>query len=155
MSRHLSSSIVSGLRLVLLACALPAAAQSTAVPDQRIEISATRYDVRTLCPAIDVDLPARLARAARVLQEPALVEVQFQIVGQHIDDVATLRGGTFETRAATRRAVRALACDNGHAGRQTVRFEVHFTLDDKQPRRGHAAAPAVNVAQSGQDRAAK
>jgi hypothetical protein len=48
MSRHLPSSLVSGLRLVLLACALPAAAQSTAIPDQRIEISATRYDVRTL-----------------------------------------------------------------------------------------------------------
>lgn len=130
------------LRLALLACALPAAAQDPSAPSQRIEISTARHDVRTLCPTIDQDLPAGLARAFHSLQNHALVQVQFRIDGRRIADVAT-QGGAFETQAATRRAVRALACDNGNAGGQTVRFEVHFRLDD-------TPTQAVTIAQSGQ-----
>ena len=139
----------TGLSLALLALTLPAVAQNSAAPAQRIEISATRLDVRTLCPSIDDELPARLARALHKLQNQALVEVQFQIEGRRIAEVAT-RGGSFDTRLATRRAVGSLACDNGSAGSQTVRFEVLFNLDDRQSPPDRTAALAVAVTQSGQ-----
>lgn len=146
------SFVSSGLHLAVLAATLPAIAQDAGNPDQRIEISATRYDVRTLCPTIEDDLHAKLARVVHLLQKRALVEVQFQIDGRRVADVAT-RGGSFDTQTATRRAVRSLDCDNGGAGRQTVRFEVHYMLDDEQPALDRQAALPVAVAQSGQRRA--
>ena len=144
----------TGLRVALLACALPAIAQDGAAPTQRIEVSATRYDVRTVCPTIDAELPAKLARMAAMLQPTALVEVQFQIDGRRIVDVTT-RGGSFDTRTATRRAVRSLDCDNGHAGRQTVRFDVNFRLDDDTLPPGDTGALAAFVPQAGPARPAE
>jgi hypothetical protein len=139
----------TGFRLALLACALPALAQDGAAPTQRIEMSATRYDVRTLCASIDEELPARLARALHALDNRALVAVQFQIEGRRITDVAT-NGGSFDTQVATRRAVRSMHCDSASASRQKVRFEVHFNLDDLHAPSDVAAATGLTIAQSGQ-----
>lgn len=133
--------------LALLAAALPAPAQEATA--QRIEITAARHDVRTVCPAIDGQLPVRLARSLPTLDRRALLQVQFQIEGRQIAEVAT-QGGSIATRAATRRAVAALDCDNGVAGRQVVRFEVLYRLDD-----AHGDAMAVAAPQSGQRIAAK
>jgi hypothetical protein len=153
MSHPLASRIVSSLRLVLLACTLPAVAQDGTAPTQRIEVTATRYDVRTVCPTIEEDLPARLARMVHMIENRALVEVQFRIDGQRIVDVAT-RGGSFDTRSATRRAVRSLNCNSGDAGLQTVRFEVSYRLDDDTPASDASRAQAALVMQSGQARTA-
>jgi len=150
MSRHLLSGIAS---LGFLACTLPSVAQDGAVPAQRIEITATRYDVRTVCPSIDEDFPAKLARMVHMIENRALVDVQFQIDGRRIFDLDT-RGGSFDTRTATRRAVRSLDCNNGSAGRQTVRFEVLYRLDDMSP--SPEGPGMVSLAtQIGQSRSAK
>lgn len=148
-----NSFLRTGLHLALLVCALSASAQHSAAP-QRIEISAVRQDVRTLCPTIDNDLQARLARSLHMLPKQALVDVQFQIDGQRIADVAA-SGDSFDTHALTRRAVRSLDCNNGGAGRQTVRFQVHYKLDDMPAAADRNAALAVGVTQSGQVAAAK
>lgn len=122
---------MTSLRITTLAVALcaaaPAFAQETAA-SQRVEISATRYDVRTVCPTIDDDLRMQLARRLSAMPPQALVHVAFQLDGRRIADVEAT-GSTPDARRAVRQAVQQIGCDGGDGGRQRVRFDVVYRWD--------------------------
>jgi hypothetical protein len=95
---------------------------------QSVEVRAAmpvRTDVQALCPAIDEDLPDTLARVAREVSEPAIVDVQFALDGRRIEEVQA-SGGPLAYRRAVRRAVRGLECSSPDAGRQLVKLRVQF-----------------------------
>lgn len=123
---------------VLPALLLAATAQSTWAQDSsaaatprvevvapRIEPLAPRVDARSLCPELDAAMLSALSQVAMREREPGALDVSFTIAGRQIDEVA-IAGRPFAYRRATRSAVRALACDNGNAGVQSVRLQVVF-----------------------------
>jgi hypothetical protein len=115
---------------------------------QSIEVRGSapvRTDVRTVCKAIDSELPDALARVARDVGEAATVEVRFQIDGSRIDTVES-SGGPRAYRKAVRQAVSGLECDNAGAGRQTVQFRVRFIDAFDSSARSTAAGLAVVAA---------
>jgi hypothetical protein len=133
------------IALLMLAGAAPSFAQEPGA-SQRVEVTGTRYDVRTLCPAIEDDLRAQLARRLSSMPAQALLQVTFRLDGRHIDGVET-RGSTFDARRAVRQSVQQIGCDNGSAGRQRVRFDVSFRLlDDTEPARAAQGAAVIVVA---------
>ena len=122
------SSILRAASVAILACAsaVPASAQVVAaLSEQRVDVTAPRLDVRTVCPTVDADMLAALSRVAMQLREPAQLDVRFGIDGRRIGEVV-VKGGPAAYRRATRSAVGALDCDNGSAGLQTVHMQVVF-----------------------------
>ncbi len=112
--------------LALAATAMPATAQVVAaVSEQRVDVTAPRLDVRTVCPSVDADMLTSLSRVAMQLRENALLDVRFGIDGRRIGEVV-VTGGPPAYRRATRSAVRTLACDNDNTGIQTVHMQVVF-----------------------------
>ena len=112
--------------LLLAATALPGWAQSgpaTELP--RVEVRAPSVGARAVCPELDAEMLKALSRVAMQHREPGLLDVNFEIDGRRIGEVAVV-GGPFDYRRATQRAVRSLDCDNGSAGRQSVRMQVVF-----------------------------
>jgi hypothetical protein len=128
---------------LLSAAATPTQAQEPS--SQRVEVSGTRYDVRSLCPAIEDDLRAQIARRLSLLPAEALVQVSFQLDGRRIGGVE-MRGSTPDARKAMRQAVQQIGCDNGGAAPHRVRFDISYRWDDQAAGRTAAAPASIAVA---------
>lgn len=112
--------------LLLAAAALPGWAQSSAeavLP--RVDVVAPSTGARAVCLELDAEMRKALAQVAMRHREPGVMDVNFEIDGQRIGDVA-VTGGPFDYRRATQRAVRSLDCSSGSAGQQSVRMQVVF-----------------------------
>ncbi len=86
---------------------------------------APRTTLQAACPQALDELPDALARTAQDVGEPGLVTVRFDIDGGRLIALKA-EGGVGPQARAVKRAVRALGCSNGDAGRQSVAFQVRF-----------------------------
>lgn len=98
---------------------------------------APRTTLQAACPQALAELPDALAHTAQAVGEPGLVTVRFDIDGGRVSALQA-EGGVGPQARAVKRAVRALGCSNGDAGRQSVAFQVRFI--DPTAARGSAVA---------------
>lgn len=115
--------------LLATACALATAglaqAQSSPTVDVRAKADLPRVALREACPQALAELPDALAVTAQDVATASLVTVRFEIEGGRLHQLQT-QGGVGRQARAVQRAVRALGCSNGDAGRQVVQFQVRF-----------------------------
>lgn len=117
--------------LIGAACAaaiLPALAQQAQEPLQQVEVR-RHLPVSQACPDVYHALPAMLRQAAREIDAPAELMVEFKLDGNQVSEVHT-RGNHWAYGAPVRRAVRRLDCHSPDAGAYAVRFRVVFEFSD-------------------------
>ncbi len=123
---------------VLLGAAAGASAQERLHGSVHVQGTlAPRTPLQVACPQALSELPDALARTAQQVGEPGLVTVRFDIDGGRVSALQA-EGGVGPQARAVKRAVRALGCSNGDAGRQSVAFQVRFV--DPMAARGGAVA---------------